>query len=60
MPGKDKEEWLRASASLKAELGDGNVFGLETLQLDSLDPEVLKLHSLAKAAIEHHAMKKQK
>ena len=50
LSGVEKENWLNASANLKKQLGDGDIVGLETLQLDSLDREVLRLHERAQAA----------
>jgi hypothetical protein len=51
LPGKEKEKWLAANVKVKKMLGDGNLDGLETLMLESLDPEVLKLHDMARFAI---------
>lgn len=50
--GPAKDSWLQASVNLKKRLGDGDVDGLETLQLDSLDAETLRLHDLALEAID--------
>ncbi|KAK3701081.1 hypothetical protein LTR37_015643 [Vermiconidia calcicola] len=51
MAGSEKEKWRKESAKVKKQLGDGDVIGLEVLQLDSLDAEVLGLHELAEAAL---------
>ncbi|KAK3699525.1 hypothetical protein LTR37_016394 [Vermiconidia calcicola] len=51
MAGTGKEKWRKQSAKVKKQLGDGDVMGLEMLQLDSLDVEVLRLHELAEAAL---------
>ena len=49
--GSEKDKWRITSASLKKQLGDGDVGGLGILQLDSLDADVLRLHELAQAAL---------
>ena len=51
MAGTGKEKWRKQSAKVKKQLGDGDVMGLEMLQLDNLDVEVLRLHELAEAAL---------
>ncbi|KXT12306.1 hypothetical protein AC579_6217 [Pseudocercospora musae] len=43
---KEQEFWRVKSAELKKLLGDGNVDGLNCLELDNLDPEVLGLHGV--------------
>lgn len=48
LSGREKGEWLEASASMKQRLGDGDVQALEVLQLDGLGDEVLRLHELAR------------
>ena len=49
--GAEKEKWRSASAGVKKRLGDGDVGGLEVLELGSLDAEVLGLHELARSQI---------
>ena len=49
--GAEKEKWRTASAGVKKRLGDGDVGGLEVLELGSLDAEVLGLHELARSQI---------
>ncbi|KAK5122391.1 hypothetical protein LTR85_003975 [Meristemomyces frigidus] len=56
--GPTKTSWASASAVWKKRLGDGDVDGLEVLQLDSLEPEVVRLHTLAAKAMESHAARK--
>ena len=46
-----KEVWRAASSKLKKALGDGRIDGLETLQLDSMDVEVLRLHEIARSTV---------
>ena len=46
-----KEVWRTASSKLKKALGNGRVDGLETLQLDSMDMEVLRLHEIARSTV---------
>lgn len=46
-----KEVWRAASSKLKKALGDGRMDGLEVLQLDSMDVEVLRLHEIARSTI---------
>lgn len=50
----EKAKWCNASADVKKRLGDGNVGGLEVLELGSLHQEVLKLHELTAAALRSH------
>ena len=57
LPGIKKKAWLCAGLKLKKQLGDGDISGLETLQLDSLDPEVLRLHELSQEALRCHQEK---
>ena len=57
LPGTKKKAWLCAGLKLKKQLGDGDISGLETLQLDSLDPEVLRLHELSQEALRCHQEK---
>lgn len=45
------EEWKVAEVEVKKMLGDGNLRGLAMLRLDSLDPEVLRLHEMAEEAV---------
>lgn len=52
LPGSEKAHWLSASARLKKQLGDGDVAGLEVLQLDSLDEGVLRLHTVTQKALD--------
>ncbi|KAK5705588.1 hypothetical protein LTR17_021533 [Elasticomyces elasticus] len=49
-----KAMWCSANQTVKTQLGDGDVLGLEMLQLDSLDLKVLKLHGLAVEALAGH------
>jgi hypothetical protein len=49
LPGAEKEKWRTASAGVKKRLGDGDIAGLEVLELGSLDAEVLSLHELARS-----------
>ena len=49
LPGVVKNEWRVASAGAKKRLGDGDIGGLEVLELGSLDPEVMRLHELARS-----------
>ncbi len=49
LPGVEKEKWCNASASVKKRLGDGDMAGLDVLELGSLDAEVLRLHDLARS-----------
>ena len=58
LPGAEKNRWAATSLRLKKQLGDGDIEGLEMLRLDSLDPDVLKLHQLAQDAIEGSSTKK--
>lgn len=58
LPGQMKDSWASASSALKKMLGNGDVDGLEVLQLDSLEPEVLRLHGMTVAAIQSHEGKK--
>ena len=51
LAGSEKAKWLIASVRLKKVLGDRDVGGLETLQLDNLDREVLALHGLAQTGL---------
>lgn len=55
LPGQQQDLWYGASQALKKQLGDGDIVGLEILQLETLEPEVLRLHGMAQAAIESHA-----
>lgn len=45
------EEWKVAEVGVKKMLGDGDLRGLAILRLDSLDPEVLRLHGMAEEAV---------
>ncbi|KAF2480759.1 hypothetical protein BDY17DRAFT_326637 [Neohortaea acidophila] len=51
LAGREKEKWYLASAKLKKILGDGDIAGLEVLQLDGAEPEVFRLHDMAMEAI---------
>lgn len=55
LPGRTKDLWASASRAVKKQLGDGDVGGVEMLQLDSLEPEVLRLHEMAQEAMKSHA-----
>lgn len=52
LPDTEKTKWLDASAKVIKELGDGDIRGLELLQLDSLDGDVLMLRELVQATIQ--------
>lgn len=54
LSGSRKGMWLDASNKLKKDLGDGDLLGLETLMLESLDTEVVRLRRLAKEDLEDH------
>lgn len=58
LPEAEKDRWAVTSSRLKKQLGYGDIGGLDMLQLDSLDVDVLKLHQLAQEAIEHTSTKK--
>jgi len=55
LSGQMKDIWTSASGMLKKQLGDGDVEGLELLQLCSLEPEVLGLHRMVEDAMKSHA-----
>lgn len=44
-------KWQMFSARVKRLLADGNVDGLDMLQLDSIDSEVLEIHVLRAEAV---------
>ena len=58
LAGSEKDHWYEESAKLKRRLGDGDVAGVDTLQLDNLDPGVLKLHEMAESALRSHESRK--
>ena len=60
LPGLEKDDWWKASAKLKSLLGDGEIIGLVTLKLETLDRDVLRLHDLAEIAIQAHERKQEK
>ncbi|KAK3626650.1 hypothetical protein LTR22_023077 [Elasticomyces elasticus] len=57
LKGLEKAPWCSANQMVKTQLGDGDVLGLEMLQLDSLEPEVLKLHDMAMEALAGHEVR---
>ncbi|KAK3620871.1 hypothetical protein LTR56_023144 [Elasticomyces elasticus] len=60
LKGLEKAPWCSANQMVKTQLGDGDVLGLEMLQLDSLEPEVLKLHDMAMEALAGHEQNNSK
>ncbi|KAK5693676.1 hypothetical protein LTR97_010245 [Elasticomyces elasticus] len=57
LKGPQKAVWCSTNQMVKTQLGDGDVLGLEMLQLDSLEPEVLKLHYRAVEALAGHEVR---
>ncbi|KAK3621211.1 hypothetical protein LTR56_022921 [Elasticomyces elasticus] len=57
LKGPQKALWCSANQMVKTQLGDGDVLGLEMLQLDSLEPEVLRLHNMATEASARHEVR---
>ena len=51
MEGERKKQWELASVRTKRLLGDGNIEGLEKIQLDGIDEDVLRLHEMTECAV---------